>query len=300
MELRQLRYFVAVAEELSFTRASARLHIAQPALSVQVRRLEDELGVALLDRSRRAVALTDAGALMLAEARSLLGTLDQTVELVRRTAAGEVGRLAIGFVPSASNVALPPLLRRFRSIAPDVAVHLREMAPDDLVRALHEERIDVAFLYLPFDDPSLEHRVVSREAFVAALPEDHRLAGAEKVAMRQLRDEPFVLPARHGMPGLHARVLELCRRAGFTPLAVQEDVWLVQTIVGLVGAGLGVALVPASVQALARRGVVYRPLRDRVSAPVELAAVWRAGDASAVLRAFLGQVPDEAAAGPVR
>src|SRR3954469_22848658 len=151
MELRQLRYFVAVAEELSFTRAAARLHIAQPALSVQVRRLEDELGVALLDRSRRAVALTDAGALMLAEARSLLGTLDQTVELVRRTASGEVGRLAIGFVPSASNVALPPLLRRFRSIAPDVAVHLREMAPDDLVRALHEEGIDVAFLYLPFD-----------------------------------------------------------------------------------------------------------------------------------------------------
>ena len=288
MELRQLRYFVAVAEELSFTRAAARLHVAQPALSVQVRRLEDELGVELLDRSRRQVALTGAGEVLLGESRRLLTDLEQTVALVQRTGTGRIGRLSVGFVPSASNAALPPILRRFGATHPAVDLRLREMAPDALVRGLHEQRLDVCFLYLPFDDPSLATKVVSRESFVAALPEDHPLAARKRIDVKQLRGEPFVLPARHGMPGLHGQVLEICREAGFAPRPVQEDVWLVQTIVGLVAAGAGVALVPASAEALGRRGVVYRPLRHRTSHEVELAAVWRAEDPAPVLHAFLG------------
>jgi DNA-binding transcriptional LysR family regulator len=290
MELRHLRYFVAVAEETSFTRAAQRLHVAQPALSVQIRRLEQDLGVELFDRSRRTIRLTEAGALLLTEARRILALVDETVDVVRRTDAGAVGSLSIGFVPSAANAALPPILRRFAAGHPGVVLHLREMAPDDLVRSLHEGRLDVCFLYLPFDDPSLEHTVVSREPFVAALPEGHPLAARKTIHVRALRDESFILPARHGMPGLHAQVVEICASAGFTPDAVQESVWLVQTIVGLVAAEVGVALVPSSAEALSRRGVAYRPLRGHTPHEVALAALWRRQDRPAVLRAFVEQL----------
>lgn len=293
MELRHLRSFVAVAEELSFTRAAERLHVAQPALSVQIRKLEAEVDVELIDRSRRTIALTTAGALMLSETRRLLSALDQTVDLVRRAGAGSVGRLSVGFVPSASNEALPPLLRRFRASHPDIAVHLREMGPDDLVRALHDGRIDVCFLYLPFDDPSLDMSIVSREPFVAAIPENHPLSRHETIDAAELRGELFVLPARHGMPGLHAQVLDICRDAGFSPRIVQDDVWLVQTIVALVAAGVGVAMVPASARQVARRGVIYRPIRGDHTHEVELAAVWRREDRSTVLRAFRNDIASD-------
>ena len=291
MDLRHLRHFVAVAEDMSFTRAAQRLHVAQPALSVQMKRLEQDLGVELFDRSRRTIRLTQAGVLLLTEARRILALVSETVEVVRRADAGAVGSLSIGFVPSAANAALPPILRRFGAAHPGVVLHLREMAPDDLVRSLHEGRLDVCFLYLPFEDPSLEQAVVAREPFIAALPEDHPLAERKTVDVRALRDEAFILPARHGMPGLHGQVLDICQSAGFTPKAVQESVWLVQTIVGLVAAHIGVALLPASAQALARRGVAYRPLRGRTPHEVSLAALWRRQDRPAVLRAFVEQLP---------
>lgn len=292
MELRQLRYFVAIAEELSFTRAAERLHVAQPALSVQIRKLEDELGVDLFDRSRRTIRLTPAGDVLLAETRRVLAALDQTLEVVRQVGAGDVGRLAVGFVPSAANEALPPLLRRYGAAHPGVRLSLHELAPDALVRGLHDGRLDVCFLYLPFDDPTLETAVIAREAFVAALPAGHPLAdGAGPLDLALLADEPFVLPARHGMPGLHAQVLALCREAGFSPRPVQEDVWLVQTIIGLVAAGVGVALVPESAQVLRRRDVAYRRLgAGPHPREAELAAVWRRDDPSPVLRAFVAEL----------
>jgi DNA-binding transcriptional LysR family regulator len=296
MELRQLRYFIAVAEAQSFTRAAERLHIAQPALSVQVRRLEDELGVDLLDRSRRAIRLTAAGDIMLAEARRLLGALSHMTELARQAGSGDVGRLAIGFVPSAANEALPPILRRYRATHPGVALSLREMPPDLLVRGLHEGRLDVAFLYLPFDDPTLSTTTVAREAFVAALPADHPLATGERLDVARLAGEPFILPARHGMPGLHAEVLRLCREAGFSPRPVQEDVWLVQTIIGLVAAGIGVALLPSNVQALRHRDVAYKALAVDAPHAVELAAVWRRDHSSPVLLGFLEELAAATAA----
>lgn len=164
------------------------------------------------------------------------------------------------------------------------------MAPDARVRGLHQGRLDVAFLYLPFDDSTLETAVLARESFIVAMPEDHLLGGGDHVDVAALAAEPFVLPARHGMPGLHAQVLAICSDAGFTPRAVQEDVWLVQTIVGLVAAGVGVALLPTSARLLARRGVVYRPLRGDTAHIVELAAVWRRDDRSPILRGFREQV----------
>ena len=291
MEFRHLRYLLAVAEELSFTRAAKRVHIAQPALSVQIRQLEEELGVELIDRSRRAITLTEAGTIMVSEARQLLRARDRAIELVRKTGTGTIGSLAVGFVPSASNVTLPPLLRAFSNRHPDVTLTLREMAPGLLVAALHEGRLDVCFLYLPFDDPSLAQQVVSCEQFVVALPADHRLAARDRVDVRELRSEPFILPARHGMPGLFAQVFGMCREAGFEPRTVQDDVWLVQTIVGLVAAGTGIALVPANARALSPLGVAYRSLTGTTTNRVELAAIWRSEDRSPVLKQFISGLP---------
>ncbi|RAY16420.1 LysR family transcriptional regulator [Actinomadura craniellae] len=289
MEIRHLRYFTVVAEELSFTRAARRLHMAQPPLSTQIRLLEQELGVPLFDRSQRAIKLTEAGRALLPEARRLLADLEQTARLVRRAGDGGIGRLGIGFVPSAANGDLPGMLRRHRERFPGVELFLREMDPDALVRGLHERRLDAAFFYLPFEDPALSAVPVAAEELVLALPEGHRLARNPAVDLRELAGEPFILPARHQMPGLYAYISELLATAGVSPQVVQKDVWMLQTILGLVSAGLGLALVPASAGVTYRPGVVHRPLREPPG-PVRLAVVWRRDDTSAVLTGFLDTV----------
>lgn len=291
MDLRHLRYFVAVAEEQNFSRAAERLHMAQPPLSRQVKQLEDELGVRLFDRTGRGVVMTEAGQLFLEEARRLLVQADQVVRMVERLGNGEVGRLALGFVPSASNSTLPPLLRLFSERFPNVELFLHEMKPHEVVQRLHGEQIDVGFLYLPFEDSALDCRTVSREPLVVALPETHPFIAEPEIDLRTLADEPFILPMGYQMPGLHAQVMEVCRQAGFVPRAVQKEVWLMQTIVGLVAGSIGVALVPASLQNLSRTGVVYRKVRD-LSPTVEMGAIWRRNDSSSVLRSFLSLVKE--------
>lgn len=287
MDMRRLHYFVVVAEESSFSRAAKRLHMAQPPLSNQIKQLEQELGVRLLERSNRGVWLTEAGGLLLEEARHIFLQLDQTVRAVQRVGHGQVGRLTLGFVPSSSNEALPPILRAFRERFPSVELFLREMRPDRVVQRLHERQIDAGFLYLPLEDPSLEIECVTREPLVVALPEAHPLASEDRVELQDLAREPFVLPASYQrMPGLYGQVTEACRQAGFTPNAVQKDVWLMQTIVGLVAGGMGVALVPASLRNLHRKGVVYKPVRG-LSPTVALGVIWRAEDPSPVLNSFL-------------
>src|SRR5918998_1039116 len=287
MDLRRLRYFVAVAEESSFSRAAEKLRIAQPPLSSQIKQLEQELGVLLFERSNRGVWLTEAGELLLEEVRRMFAQLDQTVLAVQRVGHGQVGRLTLGFVPSSSNEALPPILRAFRERFPGVELFLREMRPDHVVQRLHERQIDVGFVYLPLEDPSLNIEGITREPLVLAVPEAHPLTSEDKVELRAIAEEPFVLPARYQrMPGLYGRVTEACRQAGFTPNAVQKDVWLMQTIVGLVAGGIGVALVPSSLQNIPRRGVAYKPLRG-LSPTVELGIVWRRDDPTVVLNPFL-------------
>lgn len=286
MDLRRLRYFVVVAEEQNFSRAAERLRMAQPPLSDQIKRLEKSLGVRLFERSSRGARLTEAGELLLTEARRLLVQADQTAEMVRRVGSGQVGRLTLGFVPSASNSVLPPVLAEYRRRYPDVQLYLQEMNPDWLVAGLHEGRIDASFFYLPFEDRTLAHSPVSREPLVVALPETHELAAEEEVDLHDLAAEPFILPARYRMPGLRGRVLEACQAAGFEPEAVQKEVWLMQTIVGLVAGGMGVALVPASLRNLNRTGVVYKTVRG-LDPTVEMGVVWRRGEGSPVVRSFL-------------
>ncbi|WP_219419039.1 LysR family transcriptional regulator [Pseudonocardia nigra] len=292
MHHRRLQYFVAVAEELSFTRAAERLQMAQPPLSHQIGLLEKDLGAQLFDRSRRAIRLTAAGRALLPEARRLLADLDRTTRMVRRIGEGSVGRLSIGFVPSAANGDLPDLLRAYRTGHPDVELVLREMEPDALVRSLHDRQLDVALLYLPVTDPELVWRHVATEVLLLALPAHHPAGAAESVNLQDVRDEPFVLPEQHDVPGLHSRITQLFADAGVTPHVAQQGVWMVQTVLGLVAAGIGLAVVPSSAATLRRIGVVLRPLRGAPQT-VELAAVWRRDHGSSLVTGFARALPRE-------
>jgi DNA-binding transcriptional LysR family regulator len=291
IELRHLRYFVAVAEELHFGRAAERVGIAQPPLSQQIQRLERDLGIQLFTRTKRRVQLTEAGAVLLREARATLAQADRAVDAVQRAARGEVGRLDIGFVGSATFAVLPPLLRRFRATHPDVELGLFELSTAQQVAALLERRIDAGFVRPPFSEPALALEIVAREPLVAVLPVDHLLAREERVSLRALRDEPFVLfPESYG-PGLHGHILGACQAAGFNPRIIQEAIGQ-PTIVSLVSVGIGVSLLPAAIERLLWDGVVYRRLIEEPP-PVELALAWRAGDTSPVLDAFVASVVNE-------
>ncbi|WP_345711806.1 LysR substrate-binding domain-containing protein [Kineococcus glutinatus] len=292
MELRHLRYFVAVAEERHFGRAAARLHMAQPPLSQQVRALEAELGVVLLERTTRRVELTAAGAAYLLRARAVLAAVDDAAAEARRIGAGLVGRLAIGCVGSASYTLLPALAKRLRAELPDVDVTCRgEVLVPDLVESLRRGALDLALLRPPVDAPDLRVVRLRRERLVVALPTDHPLARRARVGVGDLRAEPFVLHARRSV--MHSLVVGLCRDAGFEP-AVSHEVAETSTLVQFVAAGLGVAVVPEPVAALGVPGVTHRPLSGRTR--VDLAVATRAGDDAPLLRRALAQlrhlVPD--------
>lgn len=293
MELRHLRYFVAVAEELHFHRAAERLHISQPPLSQQIRALETELGVQLLERNRRSVALTAAGAVFLSEVREILAAVDAAAESARSVARGEAGRLALGFVGSAMHGALPGVLRAHRRAFPQVELVLTELPTAGQLEALRVGRIDVGVIRPPVREPGLVLESIHTEPFVVALPEEHGLAARREVALADLVGEPFVLLARREAPGLHESLEQAMADAGGVPRVVQEAREM-QTVVGLVAAGLGVSLVPASVGADQHRGVAFRPVAG--SAPtVELALAWRPDDRSPVLAAFLATAREETA-----
>ena len=291
IELRHLRYFLVVAEELHFSRAAERLDIAQPPLSQMIQRLEHELGVSLFHRTKRRVSLTDAGVVFLEEARRTLTQAERAIHNVRRASRGELGRLLVGFIGSATYSVLPPIVRRFREQYPDVDLHLQELSTVQQVRALRDGHLQVGFLR-PFDqDPILKSKVVLREPLVVALPEHHRLSRQAKVSMRTLVDEPFILFPRVLAPELHDQIISLCQHARFSPRLVQEAMQL-PTIVSLVAAGIGVAVIPASLQNLGRAGVNYRAIRE--STPkAELVVAWRAEKPSALLQSFLRVVTEQ-------
>jgi DNA-binding transcriptional LysR family regulator len=285
LELRHLRYFVAVAEELHFGRAAQRLHMAQPPLSQQIRSLEREVGVPLLERTHRRVRLTAAGAAFYDEARSILDHVKLAVQLAQRAGHGEIGRLAIGFVGSAMYGLLPDIVRVYRSRYPDVELSLTEAPTVEQVTAIREGRIDVGFVRTSVTDSALRCETLLAEPLVVALPQDHARAGAPSVALRHLAEEPFVIFPRQLGHGFYDVILAACLQAGFQPRIVQEAIQM-QTIVSLVAAGIGIALVPQSMENAARRGVAYVAL-DAPAPEVELAAVWRCDDSSPALHNFL-------------
>ena len=286
MELRHLRYFVTVAEELHFGRAAKKLHISQPPLSMQIRALEEELGVTLFNRTQRSVALTQAGNALLGEARHILARVDQAVLMTRRASRGEIGELAIGFISVADYNVLPVVLREFRRAFPLVNLTLRESTTDAQIRDLLAGRIDVGFVLPPINEASLESLPILREPLIAALPDKHPLARkAGKLALEKLKDAPFILFPRPYAPGLYDDIVSCCKAAGFSPRVEQEAIQM-QTIVSLVSAELGVALIPASLTNLRRTGVTYKALKAG-SPLTEVHLAWRRGDDLPALRVFV-------------
>ena len=282
MELRHLRYFIALAEELHFGRAARRLHLSQPPLSMQIKALEAEIGTQLLTRTRRRVELTAAGAMFLRDARDILARVEQATASARRVGRGEIGELAIGFVTIADYNVLPRVLSEFRAQHPEVRLTLREATTDAQLRELAEQRIDIGFVLAPIHDENVTTRPLLSEPLVAALPANHSMARTRAaLPLARLADTPFILFPRHMAPGLYDDVVGFCRRAGFIPRVEQEAVQM-QTIISLVSAGLGVALIPASMRNLGRSGVVYRSLRED-SPLTQVLVAWRKGDNAPVL-----------------
>ena len=270
LELRHLRYFVAVAEELSFTRAAERLHIAQPPLSTQVRQLEEELGAQLFVRDKRRVYLTQPGREMLERARAILAATAEAKEAVRRTATGETGELRLGYVTSAMfTEVLPGVIRRFQKRYPRIQLHLHEVPSVEQLYALHNRELDVGILRRP--DMSIPSGVRMEEWYqaplVAALPKAHRLAARDSLRIADLKDEPLILFPRQSGIGLYWRVVDLCIKAKFRPRIARETRDYA-VMIGLVSAGVGIALVPSDTQCIRLAGVTYRPVqgKDAVSA----------------------------------
>jgi DNA-binding transcriptional LysR family regulator len=291
VEIRQLRYFIAVAEELHFRRAAARLHISQPPLSQQIRQLEDEMGCQLLARTRRRVELTPAGEAFLRDARALLHELDGAVATAQRIDAGQTGRLRVCFVGSALLSIVPGVVQRFRAARPGIELELRERSTVEQLRAVAAGTVDVGLVRPPFEeDAALRSEIVMRERTLAALPVGHPLAALRRVPLRRLAAEPFVLFPRAQAPGFHDRLIGSIGAVGAPPQIVQYAPEML-TIIGLVAAGIGLSLVPESLSRLALEGVTYRPVAGAPRA--ELAAITRAEDASPLIRAFVAHMKSE-------
>lgn len=296
MELRHLRYFIAVAEELHFGRAALQLGISQPPLSQQIQALEEELDVRLFERTNRRVALSEAGRLFLPEARAVLAQLDKAVGVARRARRGELGELKVGFTSSAPFTStIPRALRAFRQACPQVHLDLRELSSREVAEAVGEGLLQVGMIR-PLDPlpAGLEALELFAEPLVAVLPADHpQAAGQDRaIGLAELAAEPFVFFPRSFGTGLYDQVLGLARSAGFSPRIVQEASEAM-TLIGLVATGLGVTILPASFSRMRIDGVVCRTLRD----PAASTAVWlvrRRGDASPLVRRFAELLEAEA------
>lgn len=285
IDTRHLRYFVAVAEELSFRAAAARLHVAQPPLTRQIKALEDALQVQLLERNKQRVALTPAGRVALERAQRLLRDQDDLVAAVQRAGKGETGTIRIGFISFVAYEYLPAILRAFREKYPDVAIELHEFMVMQQFDPLLEGKIDVAMLRPLYEDGRVLTRSVVRARFVVALPSGHRLLRKRTVKMPDLAGESFItLPKRHG-PSFHGQILGFCARAGFVPTVVREATDA-QSVIGLVGAGMGVAIVPESVKKLNTEDVEYRYVSD-LPERADIVLAWRQDERSEVLKRFV-------------
>lgn len=281
MELRQLRYFVAVAEERSFSRAAQRLHVSQPPLSTQIMGLEQELGTRLLDRSNRGVSLTPAGAIFLEEMRAVLARIEHAKTRTQQAGRGDAGRLAIGFVSIADYGVLPPALKDFRTRFPAVEVQLHELTTDAQIRELRAGRLDLGIALGPIQSSDLAFESLQHEELMLAVPTGHALTKTQgALDLRRFAKEAFIVPPRDVGPGLYDAIISRCHASGFVP-RISQHARQMQTVVSLVACGMGVALVPASLQNLRRAGVQYRSLRG-AGYGIEL-GVLRFGDLDSAL-----------------
>jgi DNA-binding transcriptional LysR family regulator len=287
LNIRHIRFFTVLAEELNFTRAAARLHVAQPALSQQIKILEANMGTLLFERSARPLRLTDAGAYFFVQAREILAQYEQATLGVREIGRGRAGWLGIGFTRSAIYSVLPPALKAYNRQHPDVELKLFEMVTEEHERALQEHRIHVAIGRQALPLPGFETRELLRERLMAVLPPDHRLARRKRIRMADLEGDAFVLYPRHPGAQYPRLIQNLCQDAGFKP-RVAHQAYEIQTAIALVAAGLGVTLVGESVAGNGRRDVLYLPLEGGGAASMTtLTCTYRAGDVSPALHDFV-------------
>jgi DNA-binding transcriptional LysR family regulator len=292
IDLRLLRYFIAVAEEGHLTKAAQRIGIQQPPLSQQIRLLEKELGVTLFNRLPRGMELTESGVALLADARAVLAQMDAAVAGVRRIAQGKMGRIAVGFTESASlHPFVHSVIRAFRAAAPDVALTVEETNTAELVEALRQKRLDLAFVRSPVGDATgLTMETMLVEDMVAALPADHPLAAdgrRKSISLAALADQAFIMTRRPNGPGLYDTIIAACRAAGFSPHVMQEARKNLSTL-SLVAAGLGVSVIPASMTRVNAEGIVYLKFNDAPDLKAPLHLAYREGEiagAAALMRA---------------
>lgn len=294
IDLRLLRYFLAVAEESHLTKAAARLGIRQPPLSQQIRVLEQELGVTLFRRLPRGMELTESGHALLADARSILALVDQAVEGVRRVSLGEAGRLTVGFTGSAAfHPFVPSVIRRFRESAPQVRLVLEESSTGELMEAVRDGRVDVAFVRGAHGvDRGVAVETVLEESMLAAFPADHPMVKGrprKRIALAELAEQSLILYRRHSGPGLYDAIISACRAAGFSPRVAQEAPRMLSTL-SLVAAGLGVSLVPASLRRVNIEGVVYVNVTGPVAMRAPLTLIWRDAPLSGAIRRLIEEV----------
>ena len=292
-DFRQLRYFIAVAEELSFTRAAQRLHLSQPPLSQQIQALEQDLGVRLLERDKRNVTLTAPGRLFLDQARQILAMADEARSQVAEAAAGFSGHLKLAYTVSVSfHPALPQTLLRLGQNAPNVRVWLSEMYSEPQFSAIRNGQIDVGFVRdVPThedDARALRIDVIDREPLVLALPSGHRLAGRQRVELSEVAGDPFVVQPHELAATLYDRLMRLAAKAGFHPV-IRQHAQQINGLLALVAAGIGMALVPASMQVVKLAGVSYVPLGDP-DAYLLLAVASQVDSTSPVVQQFLETV----------
>ena len=293
MEYRHLKFFVAVAEELHFTRASARLRIAQPHLSQEIRRLEREIGVELFIRTKRSVALTPAGRVFLQRVRIVLDDTADAVHAAQRASRGETGRISLGSVSVAAIGVIPDAIARFRSAYPDVEVLLKDVSSEEGLEAVRTGQLDLCLLHpLRTVDPALNFETVWHEPLVAVLPPKHPLAGMQRISLQRLRSEPWIINYRETASRLHDETIAACAAAGFEPRVAQRTTRMTTTI-SMVASGIGVTLLPITAARLAIGGAVYRQLRSpRIGIPVAFA--WRRDQSAPVLAHFMVAVRNSA------
>ncbi|MGR3279949.1 LysR substrate-binding domain-containing protein [Acaryochloris marina NIES-2412] len=287
MEIRQLRYFLAVAEELNFGQAAERLLISQPPLSRQIRQLEQELGVELFHRTKRKVELTAAGTAFLPEVRQVLTQAETAIQVAQRASRGEVGRLVVGFEASSTYDVIPTSLKQYRESFPDVDLEVYGMTTEEQFNALLKKHIDIGFMVSPVKDERFNIETILEEPLTVALPEHHPLTTQDQVQIQDLEHEPFITFQRNRGCGLYDRTIATCQQANFSPIIVQEADEM-QVILGFIAAGMGVALLSASVQQFQRPKVAYRQLSN--APQVDLSLTSRCDNSSAVLQAFIGVV----------
>ncbi len=305
MELSHLRYFIAVAEQLNFSRAAERVNISQSALSQQIRNLELELGIALFRRTKRRVELTEAGSILLEGTRQALVQIEQSARMAREAGGAEPSRLRVGFPEYVNYTHIADILQTFQQHHPNVRLEQHEVLTlqETLghARGLREGILDVSFLLLPIEDERLTMEPVLRIELVAALPEEHPLSAYQELPLRALAGERLILFSRHFHPGCYDYIVECCREAGFSPNLVRTDepqLYSGATTYRMVATGVGIGIVARPrVPAFRPAGVIFRPLREPTPT-LDLVAAWRRGNTSPNLRSFLEivrrHVPSEA------